>query len=44
MTAQQGHCGLDIVNTKQLLLGLAPTANITRAMRASLALAYDVHA
>ena len=39
--AQQGHHGLDTTNTKQLLLGLAPTANVTRATRVSLAPAYD---
>jgi len=44
MTAQHDHPGLDITNIKQLLLGLMPTANVTRATRASLAPAYDVRA
>ena len=43
VTAQQGHRGSDTTNTKQLLLGL-PTANVTRAKRASPAPAHDAHA
>jgi len=39
-TAQRGHRGLDTTNTKQL----PPTANVTRATRASPAPVYMTHA
>jgi len=42
MTAWRGHRGLDTKNTKQLRASPDPTANVTRAMRASPAPAYDM--
>ena len=40
---RRGHRSLDTTNTKQFLLG-RPTANVTRATRASPAPTYDARA